>query len=117
MGQLWAYGEECVPVELIAHACRQGQELLRGGRQPTNLARHQIDDVVRHSRLGNGVDGKGPSTVLRIEGEQTLLLQCLQELDYEERVAIGLFLNQPGEWFDIRRVAVQRVAEERGQIR
>ncbi len=48
--------------------------------------------------------------------QQPLFVQCIQELDKEERVALGAFTNKVGERFARRRRGMQRVGHQLVQM-
>jgi hypothetical protein len=52
-----------------------------------------------------------------VELEQLLLFERFQELNQEERVAIGLLLNQTRQGLDLGWITVERVMKEQCQIR
>ncbi|MCG3119982.1 MAG: hypothetical protein ALAOOOJD_02544 [bacterium] len=85
-------------VELITDAGSQFSNVLCFIRQPLNFARHQLDHVVRHAHTLNAPKLKLPVAVAIVKFQQFFLMQCLQKLGNEERIAGGFLQHQLGKW-------------------
>ena len=88
---------EGVLVERVPDAGREGQGALGVGREPLDLPGHQVDDVVGHPGLRDGVHLEGPALPLVVEAQQLRLPERLEKLADEERIASGLLGDQAGQ--------------------
>ena len=104
-------------VERGAETRGERERALSLRRQPLDLPRHQVDDVVRHHRAGDPLEGEAPVPALGIESEQPILLERLQELDHEERVPVGLPHDQLGERLHLGEIPMERVVDEQRERR
>ncbi len=66
-------------------------------REPLDLPGHQIDDVVGHPGLRDGVYLEGPALPLVVEAQQLRFAERLEELADEERIATGLLGDETGQ--------------------
>jgi len=72
-------------------------------------------DVARGYHIGgearglDAIEVPGPARLAMIEGEQSLLGQCGEELDGEEGIAAGLFVHQPGQRLGAVLLAMQGI--------
>src|ERR1700680_3837589 len=86
---------EMAQVEGVAEASGQLQGFLRWDPQLTQLSHHQVDDVVGEVLRPDLIQVPLPGPTPRIMSQQPLLMQRIQELDKEERVALGALEDQP----------------------
>ena len=105
------------PLEGVPDARREPEHVLTIRRQTLDPPGHQGDDVVRRGGGRDRVNTKHPLPARPIERQQPVVLQCLQELNDEKRVAIRLLANQGRQPRDVGLVRTQRVREERQESR
>src|SRR6266850_7327908 len=67
---------------------------LSDDREPAQLADHEIDDVIRVAFGSDGSEVPAPSGIARLEGDQIILQELLQELIDEEGIAPRLLMDQ-----------------------
>ena len=78
----------------IPEAGQSLQCFLGGEREPAQLADHEIDDVIRVALGSDGAEIPAPSGIARLEDDQIVLDELLQELIGEERIAGRLLVHQ-----------------------
>src|SRR5207253_10156495 len=83
------------------------------GRKLSKLPEHQDSDVVRVSLRPDPPHVPLPGARERVERQETLVREGLEELDGEEGIAAGLLVHQRRELRHLRGIAVQRVREDR----
>jgi hypothetical protein len=107
---------EGVEVQAAAEARGELERVLRWDREPLQLTRHQLTDVVGEALVADRGDVPLPRPLLRIEGDEPLLVQRAQELEREEGVTAGLFIDQPRERLDRLGAGVDRLGDERSDM-
>ncbi len=81
-------------VELISDTGCERQRALRFCRQSLNFACHKIDHVIGQRGVGDRSEPVSPAALSVIEGEETLLLKCLQKLADEKWISGCLLQHQ-----------------------
>lgn len=96
----------------VAHAGELLEYLLGFWRKTLQLLDHQLYNVVREAFGTNAEQAPYPTPRAIIECQQAIVRQSGNELDCEERVARGLFVNQVCQWGGALQLAVKRVHEQ-----
>ena len=92
------------------------QRVLRVARQPRQLPGQEFDDVVGVLFGVDATEVEGPSRLLMVEGQQTLVGEYVKKLDHEKRIAVGLRVHQLRERGGLLRVDAERVGDKPAQI-
>jgi hypothetical protein len=103
----------------LGHVTQVGevlQGILRGDRQPVQFADHEVHHVVGVVLGVDTIDVPGPDGRGGVEREQTLVRQCDQEMNREERIAVGLLLYELRQGSCMLRRAVQGVGDEPADV-
>ncbi|MNS11059.1 hypothetical protein D3C72_425910 [compost metagenome] len=97
-------------LHLIAEGGHDVEQPLGLGGQAPDGAAHQLADVVG---VALGLDlGEVPAPAARLEGDQALLVERGQELQREERIALGLLVDQRGQRPGRRAVVMHQVGHQ-----
>ena len=107
---------EGVEVQAAAEAGGELERVARRDREPLELADHQLDDVVGEALVADGGDVPPPCALVRVEGDEPLLVQGDEELEHEEGVAAGLLVDELRERLDLRFGRVDRLGDERPDV-
>ena len=96
-------------VSETGHLLQRG---LRCGRQPGELAEHEVHDIIGVPLGVNAIEIPGPARRIMVEGEQSFFGKRKHELNGEERVAAGLLEDQLRERCSPLRLAAKRVRKQ-----
>src|SRR3954469_10347266 len=96
----------------VAHAGELLEYLLGFWRKAPQLLDHQLYNIVSEAFGTNAEQVPYPTARAVIEGQQAIVRQGGSELDCEERVARGLFVNQVCQWGGSLRLAVKGVHKQ-----
>jgi hypothetical protein len=99
-------------VDLVAEARELLERRPDAGRQATELAHHQVDDVVRVSRGVQALEIPAPAAAAVVELQQAFVSERVQELDDEEWSARRLLVYELGQRCDPIRLGPQRIGDQ-----
>jgi hypothetical protein len=98
----------------VSKAGKQLQCFLGAGRQPLELADHEVDDIVREAPGLDAVEIPGPDRLVRVEFKEVLFAERRQKLDCEKRVAQRFLVCQACERLGGRASTAECVRHELG---
>ena len=113
---LGADGRQNGEGESVSDARRELERLLCGRSQLANLGGHQVHDVVRDVNPADTSEIELPAAGHVVEPHKPFLVQRLEELRDEERVARGLRQHEVRQGRRPVRVGVQRIGYELRQV-
>ena len=92
------------------------QHVSGAGREPVELAAHQIDNVVGEALLVDQIDVPDPLVMQQMEAHELLVDQGRKELNREEWIAARLAMDQFRQRDDMVRLGAQHVGDQRADV-
>ena len=69
------------------------QCLLRFDGQTSELANHEVHDIIRVALFANAIEIPGPTRRVMIKAEQSLVRERVKKLNHEEGIPGGLLMH------------------------